>query len=284
MANHINGIDHVLVAVRDLDKAADDWRRLGFAVTPRGGHPEWGTANHCVMFEGDYVELIGAVGPGAKAEALRAILNDRGEGVAGLALASRDGAAACSDLRKAGVGCGEPQSLSRRLEAPEGTVTPMFSVFDLPEGTVPGATTIVCQHVTPELLRRKEWLEHPNGALAITSLTIAVDDPEAHRAGLEKVFGPGCAAVTDNTVAVHTGHGMLLLVRPDEVTQLHPDEALEELSTVPAVVALTVAVYDADKAARHLAEQGVPFGRDNDGTIRIGPEHAGGVFLEFVRI
>ncbi|MBY0431108.1 MAG: VOC family protein, partial [Rhodospirillales bacterium] len=36
MYNHISGIDHVLIAVRDLSHAADTYARLGFALTPRG--------------------------------------------------------------------------------------------------------------------------------------------------------------------------------------------------------------------------------------------------------
>lgn len=284
MANHIDGIDHVLVAVADLDKAAAGWERLGFTLTPRGGHPERGTANRCIMFERDYLELIGAVGPGSRAEQVRGFLAERGEAVLGLALATADGPAARRDLARAGVAAGEPRSLSRSLDAPGGAVTLMFSVLDLPSDTIPGAAAILCQHVTPELLRRPAWLGHANGAVGITSLTIAVADPESHRATLEAVFGPGTSTATDNTVAVHTGHGLLLLVRPDEVTQLHPDAALEDVATVPSVVALTLAVADSDQTVRALEERGVAFARDTDGTVRVAPEDASGVFLEFARL
>lgn len=283
MTNHIEGIDHVLIAVRDLDGAEETWRRLGFVLTPRGGHPEWGTANHCIMFERDYVELIGAVGAGDKAEQLKRHLAARGDSVSGIALATADGAAAGEALRAVGVSAGEPRSLSRPLQTPDGVVKPLFSVLDLPPGTIPGANAIVCQHVTPELVRRPEWLDHANGVVAVTSLTIVCDDPEAARPGLEKLFGAGATTATDNTVAVHTGRGLLLLARPDEVTQLHPDEALDEPPAVPAVVAMTLAVFDTERTARHLRSQGVPFSRDNDGTIRVAPEDASGVLLEFTR-
>jgi Glyoxalase-like domain len=32
------GIDHAVVVVNDLDKAAENWKRLGFTVSPRGTH------------------------------------------------------------------------------------------------------------------------------------------------------------------------------------------------------------------------------------------------------
>ena len=34
----ITRLDHVIVAVRNLDEAATAWRRLGFTLTPRGLH------------------------------------------------------------------------------------------------------------------------------------------------------------------------------------------------------------------------------------------------------
>ena len=59
----IAGIDHLLVGVRDLESAARQWRRLGFQLTPRGRHIGWGTANYCIMFQDDYLELLGIVDP-----------------------------------------------------------------------------------------------------------------------------------------------------------------------------------------------------------------------------
>lgn len=281
MANHITGIDHVLVAVADLDAAAERWRRLGFALTPRGGHPQWGTANRCIMFAADYLELIGAVGKGAKADQLAGLVRDRGAGISGLALASADAAATAAALRRAGVAVGEPQALSRVIESPEGSVRPEFAVLDLPSGTLPGTAAIVSQHLTPELMRRPEWLEHPNGAVAVVSLTIVTDEPEAARPALEAVFGPASTTATDNTVAVHTGHGLILLARPDEVAQLHPDADLDTPRPVPAAVALTLAVTDPRRTAAHLTAQGIPFGRHADGSIAVSPQDADGVLLEF---
>jgi hypothetical protein len=61
MSNGIAGIDHIIIGVRDLEAARRQWRRLGFSVTPRGRHIGQGTANYCVMFGRDYLELLGFV-------------------------------------------------------------------------------------------------------------------------------------------------------------------------------------------------------------------------------
>ena len=35
---NVIGIDHAVVMVKDLDKAAENYKRLGFTVSPRGTH------------------------------------------------------------------------------------------------------------------------------------------------------------------------------------------------------------------------------------------------------
>jgi catechol 2,3-dioxygenase-like lactoylglutathione lyase family enzyme len=51
------GLDHIVHAVRDLDAAAEFYRRAGFTVGVRNRHP-WGTHNHIVQFPGVFVELV----------------------------------------------------------------------------------------------------------------------------------------------------------------------------------------------------------------------------------
>ena len=55
------GLDHIVHAVRDLDAAADSYRRLGFTVGARNRHP-WGTHNYIVQFPGFFIELLTLAG------------------------------------------------------------------------------------------------------------------------------------------------------------------------------------------------------------------------------
>jgi hypothetical protein len=55
-------IDHVVLAVRDLDASAERlWEEHGLRFLAGGRHPRWGTANMIAPFGSDYVELLGVV-------------------------------------------------------------------------------------------------------------------------------------------------------------------------------------------------------------------------------
>src|SRR6266700_2089113 len=56
------GLDHVVHAVRDLEAAAELYRRLGFTVGARNQH-SWGTHNHLVQFPGFFLELLTVAEP-----------------------------------------------------------------------------------------------------------------------------------------------------------------------------------------------------------------------------
>lgn len=58
-------IDHVVLAVRDLEASAGRlWDEHGIRFSPGGRHPQWGTANMIAPLGKDYVELLGVVDEG----------------------------------------------------------------------------------------------------------------------------------------------------------------------------------------------------------------------------
>jgi hypothetical protein len=59
---NVIGIDHAVIVVRDLDRAAENWKRLGFTVSPRGTHSaKMGSGNYTIMLDPDYMELLGVL-------------------------------------------------------------------------------------------------------------------------------------------------------------------------------------------------------------------------------
>ncbi|MCA8907039.1 MAG: VOC family protein [Rhodospirillaceae bacterium] len=260
------GIDHVLAGVADLEAARAAWRRLGFTVTPRGRHIGWGTGNYCIMFPDDYVELLGIVDPAGDLQGLDRLLAKR-EGLLGLALASRDAGAVHAALQSAGLAAGPPADLSRLLEAPEGTVEPAFKLVHPsdPEQHF-GFKTFVCQHLTPELVWRREWIDHPNGATGILAVTAATPKAAAVAPSYRALLGDDAVIEDAAGLSVLLGGAILRLAETDDISGL---------------IGMAVAVSNLERARRMLVGGGVAFEADGDG-LHIDPDDASGMALSLV--
>jgi hypothetical protein len=276
----ITGIDHTLVGVRDLEAARGRWSRLGFTVTPRGRHIGWGTGNYCVMLEEGYIELLGIVDPGQFSNNLDKLLEKR-EGLLGLAFATPD-ANACRDaLAAAGLKPEGPTQLKRNLELPTGTVTPEFRLVFLPPEATPEVSAFVCHHLSPELVRRPDWLVHANGAQRLISATVVCADPVGAAMGYLPIFGPDRIKVTDHMTSVSCGTGALRFMKADALSQVYPGMVLQPLPDVPFMASMKLLVADRARCLAHLKGAGIAFHAIGRGCL-VAPEAANGVILEFV--
>lgn len=91
----IVGVDHILIAVENLDKSMEVFRRLGFQVLCGGEHPQAGTQNALIpLADGSYLELVGVTNPSLARQLAfsRQILDtlDRTNRFAGFALETND--------------------------------------------------------------------------------------------------------------------------------------------------------------------------------------------------
>jgi len=97
-------LDHVILAVEDLDAAATAYARLlGRSPSWRGEHPGAGTANALFRVENSYLELLTPLGAGPIGAAVRSWLAARGEGPLGLAFGTDDAAACQRFLAERGL-------------------------------------------------------------------------------------------------------------------------------------------------------------------------------------
>ncbi len=283
MSRAITGVDHTLVAVRDLEAACAAYARLGFTVTPRGSHTSWDTANYCIMFGTGYIELIGPSGPGpAGYQPLDDFLARR-EGLMGLAFASPDAHATYAALAEAGLEPSPPEDLARNLELPGGTVEPRFKLVRLPASATPALSAFICHHLDPDMVRRPEWLNHANGARALTGITTVVPSPPALAAAYIRLLGAGAATLTDDILTVRAGPTTLIFATPEDVGRLYPDLEDAPAGDAPLTVAMTIAVEDIGRVAGILDDNSVPYSREGHRAITVAPEDACGALLEFVR-
>ena len=112
----IAGIDHALIGVADLELARSSFERLGFTTSPRGRHIGWGTGNYTIMFEHDYVELLGVIDPSQYIHGLDKFL-ETGEGLLNVALATKDAHASHQWLQEQSIDAAAPENLQRLLES-----------------------------------------------------------------------------------------------------------------------------------------------------------------------
>ncbi|HEX9491184.1 MAG TPA: VOC family protein [Stellaceae bacterium] len=282
----LSGIDHVLIAVADLDRAWLGWERLGFTLTPRGRHLQQGTGNYCVMFPRDYIELLGVVdaaqGGGSEGTLGLGDFLRAGEGARGVAFATRSAAETAAELQRRGVAAGAPRDLARQLELPEGTALPRFKLVSLPPEATPGLSAFVCEHLTPDLVRRPAWLVHANGAVGLRGVTVLVAATEKLRLPYETLFGAG-VITTDDVLTVHAGPHRLTFVTPDDFTALYPEAAVDVDRALPAIAAVTLTSRDLARTADHLTQWHVAHEALADGTVLVQPAEASGTLLVFKR-
>ena len=82
-------LDHLIVAVEDLETAAANYQKL-FGMKPvwSGEHKELGTSNALFTFKNTYFELLSATGEGLGADLVNHYLNQSGEGLIGIVFAT----------------------------------------------------------------------------------------------------------------------------------------------------------------------------------------------------
>ena len=85
----IERIDHLIVAVKDLEAAENNYKKL-FGNEPvwRGEHESLGTKNSIFNFNNLYFELLAANGDGAGASLVNSTIDENGEGLAGMVFGS----------------------------------------------------------------------------------------------------------------------------------------------------------------------------------------------------
>ena len=279
----VKGVDHVFLLVEDLDRSRDQFARLGFTVSPRGLHSAHkGTANHTIMFEHDYLELLGIVAETEANASRRAMIEKGGEGLYAVACRIDDAARAERELKALGVGVGEPSDFQRPVPRPDGSEgVAAFSTLMFEPSEVPIGISFMCQHRTREMVWLPELLDHPNGAVALAGLVASTDDPDATAAGFARLFAAGRVDPIDGGARVATGSIPLDLLRLEALASRYP--AFDVGATAQGGwAAMQIAVRDTTATRTTLQNAGIAVVETLEG-IAVAPAEASGTIVEFVR-
>jgi catechol 2,3-dioxygenase-like lactoylglutathione lyase family enzyme len=275
---HVIGLDHVVVAVRDLDAAAAAWRALGFTVSPRGTHSaHMGSGNYTMMLGEDYMELLGVLVPTDHNAGLRAFLAGR-EGLDRAAFTTDDAVAGTEELRAKGLAAVGPIAFGRPVTLPGGgEAEARFQVFQWPKEERPaGLGIFACQHLTRENVWIPELQRHANGASRIIRIEILARDPAAAAAHMARLLDRAESREADGVYRVPSGDNRadLVFLTRAGLAARHPGVALDGLPEEGGA-ALVLGTKDLSAAARAI-------GAAAGAAVAVPPSRATGVLLRFV--
>lgn len=236
-------LDHVPFLSTSLTELGDAFAALGFTVSPPGAYvsPDF---------------------PKARWPTRGVFLRDGWFDLRSSAAVRRPGPFGClfrtNDLEASGRDLADLQTRpSYRLERAWNDDVELprqtFRLFELRERVAPLGLAVI-EHVYPCQDMRTEWMDHPNGAVALAGLTFGASTP-----------GPAAGRVAE-TLDLAT----LDYLSDDDFTLRYGD--------IPARMAIAVGVGCLDRTSNVLARSRVPFRRDGASLVLDGGPALGCAF------
>jgi catechol 2,3-dioxygenase-like lactoylglutathione lyase family enzyme len=211
MQNMAFALDHVVIAVSDLDRAVADYQSLGFTIYPGGVHHGGVSHNALILFEdGAYFEII-AYREEAPTNHWWRVLTSAGEGIVDFALLPENAERDVATARARGLQLDGPTPGGRlRLDGVQldwQIVRP--TTTDLP---------FWCGDVTPRNLRVPEGAirRHANGVTGISRVRILVADLATSTERYSALVGPDAVKKDKGTARIDLPKTVFELVGPDD--------------------------------------------------------------------
>lgn len=279
---NVIGIDHAVVMVNDLDQAAENYKRLGFTISPRGTHSaHMGSGNYTIMFDPDYMELLGVLAPTEHNAPARAFLEKRGEGIERIAFTAVDSAAGAEEIRARGFTPIGPTDFERPVTLPNGAASSAkFRTFQWPTAEAPGGVRIfACQHKTRETVWIPELMMHANAARRLRQVLIASPEPATDAAHLSRMIDREGQHEPDGAVVVPSGgdRADFVFLTLDQLGKRYPGVALTGISERGGA-GLVLVSSDLSATEKALGTAAVHSGA----AICVPPAKANGTLLVFI--
>lgn len=262
-------LDHVGAFVATPDAASEALVRLGFTPTPisvqvnpdpAGGPPKLtGTGNVCAMLEQGYLELLFKTAETPLAAEFDAA-RTRYSGMHLAAFAVADAEAWHARLDAAGFALQPVVDMQRPVATADCEGVAAFSVVRLAPGQMAEGRIQMLRHRTEATVWQPRWLSHPNTAVGLKALTIAVGDVAEAAARYARFFG--CEPrLTESAARFVLDRGVVELVPPASILAAWPGASVPSL---PFMASTTIGVRSLDAAADGFAAGGLTFHRAAD--------------------
>jgi hypothetical protein len=255
-------LDHVGHFVRDPDAASRALARAGFAPTPMsiqvnpapdGSERLTGTGNVTAMLARGYIEALFKTADTPLGRELESALA-RHAGVHLAAFAVAHAPAAYRRLAAAGFRMQPLVQMQRPVETGDAPGTAAFTLARLAPGEMAEGRIQILTHHSEAMVWQPRWLAHPNGALALTRIVIAVADPQEAAARFVRFTG---RAATDaaSGLSIALDRGCVDLVSAEAFARLLPEI---EIPSLPFAGGYGIRVASLLRTEDLLAHAGLP--------------------------
>ena len=261
-------IDHVVLAVRDLGRAAEAYEKLGFTLTPRAAHDDhMGTSNRLAQFQGrNFIELLEVDRPDrltrhdfsasppffSFGDHNRQALQER-EGLSMLVFAGNDARADIRNFVAAGLAAFAPFDFERPAVLPDGSVgTVAFSLAFVQPPQMPKVAFFVCENRAPDLFWKSQYQKHANGAHHIAAVYLASRNPEHDAAFVGKMFGGDIQAISGGFRVACGPTQELRVLAPQAIAKCDPS-FIDAQTQMPVLAGIALATSEVREVtpARH---------------------------------
>lgn len=216
----ILGIDHLVIVVKDLDQAAQDYTQLGFTVVRGGQHPV-GSHNVLISFEdGSYLEIIAFYREAIDHRWWNPL--KKGERLVDFCFQTNDLRGDTQKLQQAGVAINNPVPWSRKR--PDG-----FELkwrLSLATGNHRGVAPFLIEDITPRTERIPQEFIHNNSITGIEKVTIAVGELSQIDKWYGALFGTDGRPVRDDQLGAE---GLSFVIGAHRIEFLTPRAATSPL-------------------------------------------------------
>ena len=281
------GLDHIVHAVRDLDAAAEFYRRLGFTVGARNRH-SWGTHNHIVQLPGFFVELLTVAEPEKLGTEGFSVLFGgftrsflvRQQGLAILFLESHDGKADAASFRASGIAASDALQFEREGKRPDGSPVKVgFTLAFARDDKAPEIGFATCQQHFPENFWNPAFQQHPNTTSSVAGVVLVAENPTDHHIFLSAFTGVRDLSATSSGVTASTPRGDVKVMDP-AAFRSHFGTEPPDISQGMRLAALQFRVRDRVALTAALNAGAIAFST-RMGSILVAPETAMGATLVF---
>ena len=167
-------LDHLVINVNDMmDEARNLFETLGFSITDRGYH-SLGSINHSMLFQNNYLELIGYPKGG---EVKRPELKNASIGINGIVFKSKNINKTYTQLLNAECNDGSPKEFNRPVIINQLEKQAKFKTISVKKNLFKPGRLYFCEHLTPNLVWIPSYLKHSNTCIQFLQLTIIDNNP-----------------------------------------------------------------------------------------------------------